>query len=97
MHNLSTVIRFEITRSLKKKSFWLAAISFPLVFAVLFGVIFLSNKASADAAKNLEKQAFSFAVTDESKLVKPELLAATKAQPVAAADKDATIKRVQEG
>jgi len=97
MHNLSTVIRFEITRSLKKKSFWLAAISFPLVFAVLFGVIFLSNKASADAAKNLEKQSFSFAVTDESKLIKPELLAATKAQPVAAADKDATIKRVQEG
>ena len=97
MHNLSTVIRFEITRSLKKKSFWLAAISFPLVFAVLFGVIFLSNKASEDAAKNLEKQAFSFAVTDESKLVKPELLAATKAQPVAATDKDATIKRVQEG
>ena len=97
MHNLSTVIRFEITRSLKKKSFWLAAISFPLVFAVLFGVIFLSNKASADAAKNLEKQAFSFAVTDESKLIKPELLAATKAQPVAATDKDATIKRVQEG
>ena len=97
MHNLSTVIRFEITRSLKKKSFWFAAISFPLVFAVLFGVIFLSNKASADAAKNLEKQSFSFAVTDESKLVKPELLAATKAQPVAAADKDATIKRVQEG
>ena len=97
MHNLSTVIRFEITRSLKKKSFWLAAISFPLVFAMVFAVIFLSNKASEDAAKNLEKQAFSFAVTDESKLVKPELLAATKAQPVAAADKDATIKRVQEG
>ena len=94
---VSTVIRFEITRSLKKKSFWLAAISFPLVFAVLFGVIFLSNKASEDAAKNLEKQSFSFAVTDESKLVKPELLAATKAQPVAAADKATAIKRVQEG
>ena len=41
MHNLSTVIRFEIVRALKKKSFWILAISFPLMFAAIFGMVFL--------------------------------------------------------
>ena len=97
MHNLSTVIRFEIVRALKKKSFWILAITFPLMFAALFGIIFLSSKATDDAAEKLKEQNFSMAITDESTLLKPEMIAATKAQSVKATDKQSTIDRVKNG
>ena len=79
MYNLGTVMRFEIVRTLKKKSFWIMAIGFPIMFAAIFGIIFLSNQATSDAAKDLEKQKFSIAVTDDSGLIKPEYLAAVNA------------------
>ncbi len=82
MYNLGTVMRFEIVRTLKKKSFWIMAIGFPVMFAAIFGIIFLSNQATSDAAKDLEKQKFSIAVTDDSGLIKPEYLAAVNATTV---------------
>ncbi len=97
MHNLSTVIRFEVVRALKKKSFWILAISFPLVFAATFGILFLSNKATDDAAEKLKEQSFSVAITDESNLVKPSLIAAAKAAEVKPSDKQAAINRVKDG
>ena len=97
MHNLSTVIRFEIVRALKKKSFWILAISFPLMFAAIFGIIFLSNKATDDAAEKLKNQSFSIAITDESKLVKPQLIAAAKATEIKSSDKQLAINCVKNG
>lgn len=97
MHNLSTVIRFEIVRALKKKSFWILAISFPLMFAAIFGIIFLSNKATDDAAEKLKNQSFSIAITDESKLIKPQLIAAAKATEIKSSDKQLAINRVKNG
>jgi len=95
MHNLSTVIRFEIVRALKKKSFWILAISFPIMFAAIFGIIFLSNKATDDAAEKLKNQSFSIAITDESKMVKPQLIAAAKATEIKSSDKQLAINRVK--
>lgn len=97
MHNLSTVVRFELVRALKKKSFWILALSFPLMFAAIFGMIFLSNKATSDAGEKLKDQQFSLAVTDESKLLKPQIVASTKATVVAASDKQSAINRVKNG
>lgn len=97
MHNLSTVVRFELVRALKKKSFWILALSFPLMFAAIFGMIFLSNKATSDAGEKLKDQQFSLAVTDESKLLKPQIVASTKATVVAASDKQSAINRVKSG
>ena len=95
MHNLSTVIRFEIIRTLKKKSFWFMAFGFPVLIGAIFGIIYLSNKSTNDAAEKLGKQSFSLEVTDESNLVKPELLTAVKATVVA--DKSQAITDVQSG
>ena len=97
MHNLSTVIRFEVVRALKKKSFWILAISFPLMFAAIFGMVFLSNQATNDAAEKLKNQSFSIAITDESKMVKPQLIAASKATEINPNDKQNAIDRVKNG
>lgn len=83
MHNLSTVMRFEIIRTLKKKSFWALAIGFPLMFAVIFGIIFLSNQSTSSAAADLEKQQFSIQVTDNSGLIRPDVLEVFGATKVA--------------
>lgn len=74
MHNLSTVISFEIIRALKKKSFWVMAISFPLLMAAIFGIVYLSNQATNNASEDLSKQKFSMEVTDKSSLINPALL-----------------------
>jgi len=71
MHNLGTVFWFEVVRTLKKKSFWLASLLFPVVIAAVAGIIFFSNKATNEASSNTDKQKFSFAVKDESGLVNP--------------------------
>ena len=97
MHNLSTVIHFEIVRALKKKTFWITALSFPLLFAGIFGVIFLSNQATSDAADKLKDQSFSLAITDESGIIKPSVLSSIKATSVAANEKQAAIDDVKTG
>lgn len=83
MHNLGTVIRFEVMRTLKKPSFWLMALGFPVMMAAIFGVVFLSNQATMDAADKLKDQEFSIAVVDESGIIKPEVLSAVNAELVA--------------
>lgn len=80
MHNLSTVIRFEVTRTLKKKSFWLMALGFPVMIAAIIAIIFFSNTSTTQAAENLQKQHFTVAVTDTSALVKPEVVKALGAK-----------------
>jgi ABC-2 type transport system permease protein len=95
MHNLSTVIRFEVTRMLKKPSFWLMALGFPIIMAVVFGIVFMSNQATMDAAEKLKDQKFSIAVTDNSGLIKPEMLAAMNAKTVETRDQG--VEKVRSG
>ena len=95
MHNLGTVFKFETIRVLKKPTFWLMALGFPLMFAVLYGIVFWSQITTMQAAKELEKQEFSLAVTDDSKLVRPELLMAAKTKTVES--KEAGINEVKNG
>jgi ABC-2 type transport system permease protein len=83
MHNLTTVIRFEITRTLKKKSFWIAALSVPAILGFVGLIIFFSNKASDEQAQNLASEQYSLGITDDSQLLSPELLKATNATPIA--------------
>lgn len=76
MHNFSTVLKFEIVRVLKKKSFWLMSLSFPVMIAAVIAVIYFSNQATNDAATTASKQKFSFVVTDKSGLINPQLIKA---------------------
>lgn len=81
MHNLSTVYKFEVLRTLKKKSFWIIALLFPLMMASVLGVIVASNSATEDATKKMQEAKFSIQITDESNLIGAQsyaLLSATK-------------------
>lgn len=95
MHNLGTVFGFEVTRSLKKKSFWITAMAFPVIIAVVFAIIFFSNQATNKAAESTKNQHFSVAVTDKSGIVAPQLLTALRAATVT--DKAQGIAEVQSG
>ena len=97
MHNIGTVIRFEITRTLKKKSFWILALSFPLMFVVIFGIIMLSSKATNNASKDIEKQKFSFVVSDESGVVNPAIVASLSGKVVDSDTKAQQIDAVKNG
>ncbi|HRC28238.1 MAG TPA: ABC transporter permease [Candidatus Saccharimonas sp.] len=95
MHNLRTVMRFEIIRTLKKKAFWIMAFGFPVMISFIFGIVIMSNVSTEQAAKDLEKQKFSIQVTDDSHLIKSELLTAFGG--TSATSKSAAIDAVKSG
>ena len=80
MHNLKTVYLFEVIRTLKKKSFWIMAIAFPVTMAAMFGVIFLSNQATSDIAEKMKDSTFNMAITDNSVVLSSEAIQALKAK-----------------
>jgi ABC-2 type transport system permease protein len=83
MYNLTTVIRFEIVRTLKKKSFWIAALAVPVIAGLVGIIIFFSNKATDEQSANLAKEQYSVGITDDSHMISPVLLKAIKAKPIA--------------
>lgn len=95
MYNLGTVFGFEVVRTLKKKSFWITALSFPIIIGLVFAIIFFSNKATSEAAVESNNQSFSLAVTDTSNVVAPALLKQLGADQVT--DKAKGIAAVQSG
>ena len=82
MHNLGMVFKFEVLRTLKKPTFWLIALGFPVMIGLIFGIVFWSNRATQEAAEKLQEQNFSIMMTDDSGLIKPEVAAAMKVQRV---------------
>lgn len=95
MHNLKTVIVFEVVRTLRKKTFWITAFSFPIVIAIIFGIIFFSNQATGQATLDTQNQKFSLAITDESNTINPQLIAQLKAKSIP--DKQQGIDQVKQG
>lgn len=82
MHNLSTVVRFEIVRTLKKKSFWIAALAVPAIVGAVGAIIFFSNKTTDTESQKLANEHYSLAVTDDSHLIAPQLLQAVGARTI---------------
>lgn len=93
MHNLGTVFRFEVMRTLKKRSFWVMALAFPLLIGAILAIVFFSNKTTSELADKTKDQQFSIGITDRSGLVKPDLLAAYKIKTIA--DRDTGIAKVK--
>ncbi len=82
-HNLGTVVSFEFFRTITKKRFWAGTLAVPLIMAVVFGLLYLSNTAANTAADAQKSAEFTISYTDASGLITPEqaqAFRATKAQ-----------------
>lgn len=95
MHNFGTVLKFELTRTLKKPTFWFSVLSIPLLFGVIFAVIYFSNKSQDTREQAIAKEPFSLVILDDSKILPPQTLTAVKATTVT--NKQAGIEQVQSG
>ncbi|HWS58872.1 MAG TPA: ABC transporter permease [Actinotalea sp.] len=70
------MIGFEFLRTVTTRRFWVATLSIPVAVAILGALIFVSNETTRSTADALEDSRFSFAYTDLSGRVPPELAAA---------------------
>lgn len=95
MHNFSTVLRFELIRTLKKPSFWLSILAIPALTGIIFAIVFFANKTSQNREEEVRNAPFSLAVEDQTKIINDETLATLKATRVR--DKNAAINDVKTG
>jgi ABC-2 type transport system permease protein len=95
VHNLATVIRFEIARALKKKSFWIAALAIPVIAGMIGAIIYFSNQTTSQQSQSLASEKYSLGVTDDSGLIAPKALEALSAQKPSS--KEAGINAVRDG
>lgn len=94
-HNLGTVISFEFLRTITKARFWIGTLAVPIVMAIVFGMIFLSNTSTSSAADAQKNAQFTISYLDASGLITAADAAAFGA--VAAGSADAGIRDVQSG
>jgi ABC-2 type transport system permease protein len=94
-HNLGAVFHFELTRTISKKRFWLTTLAVPLIMAVVFALIYVSNTATASASDAQETARFSVAYSDKSGLITAEQAASFSANKMASVSDG--IRAVKEG
>ena len=75
-HNLRTVVDFEFTRTMKKRAFWIATLSIPVVMAIVFALVYLSNSSTAASEDAQKTAAVTFTYTDDSGLITPDIATA---------------------
>lgn len=75
MHNLSTVIKFEIVRTIKKPLFWISVLALPTLFAIIIGIVAFSEKTSTDSIAKENSKSFSLIVQDETGYISDQMLA----------------------
>lgn len=95
MHNLGTVIWFEFIRTLKKKSFWISALAFPVLMGLIFAVVYFSSDSAEKASQRAAQQKFTIALTDQSGLLLADVISSAQAQPIG--DKQQGIDLVKDG
>lgn len=95
MSKLGTVVKFEITRTLKKPSFWIAAILMPVF---LVGIIFISGMMGYNSESALENGSdtseLRLAILDESGLLSDGQIETAGLTQVA--DKDSGVKSIKD-
>lgn len=95
MHNLDTVIAFEIRRTLSKPTFWLTSLAVP-VLMIFIGALMWFSQASADARiESARNQSVAFSYADASGVVSPSVAARLGGTP--APDPAAAAQAVREG
>ena len=71
------------------------ALAMPVLVGVVFGIVILSNQATENAVKDMQKQQFSAVVLDESGLISTQMVSALGFSM--STDKDASVTNVKNG
>lgn len=95
MHNLNTVIKFEIIRTLKKPSFWISILSIPVLIGVIIGITFFSQNATEDTINDTNKKPFSVYIQDDSGILTSETIKSVSGKLLT--DKKIGISSVENG
>ncbi len=75
-HNLGTVVSFEVTRTLKKKQFWLTTLLVPVAIGIVIALIVISNTTTGTRVDSQADATFAFTYSDASGLVDPAVATA---------------------
>jgi ABC-2 type transport system permease protein len=94
-HNFGAVYRFEVIRTLKKKTFWLTVLAFPILIAVIYGIAFYAGSQSESAVENLAKEKFSIGITDSSNALSSEIIKQIDAKVIK--NKDDGVSQIKAG
>jgi len=70
-HNLSTVVSFEVTRTLTKRRFWITSMIGPVLLAVIIALVVSSNTATSNRVDSQKNARFTFVYSDASGFVNP--------------------------
>lgn len=94
-HNFKTVVKFEVLRSIKKITFWISALSFPILIGIIVGISMLSANMGKEASDSLKEENFTSTYYDDSKIVDESVAESLGIEKIA--DKDFAIKEVKDG
>ncbi len=81
LHNLRTVVDFEVRRLLKRRSFWVMTLAVPVLLVLLMTLITLSNTRALGGGISTGAPPTSFTYTDASGLIDPAIAAAAGGTP----------------
>ncbi|MBF4577193.1 ABC transporter permease [Frondihabitans sp. VKM Ac-2883] len=73
-HNLSTVVSFEITRTLTKRRFWITTLIVPVIIGIVVALIVAANTSTDNSVTSQKDQKFSFSYSDASGVVDPAIV-----------------------
>ncbi len=93
--NLRTVVHFEVTRALAKRSFWLATLAVPAFIALVMVLQIGSNSSISSQSQEQASSKITFAYTDDSGLVNPDVARAAGGTPIT--DPAAGVTQVRNG
>jgi len=77
-----TVLEFEVTRTLKKRAFWIGALAVPVLIIVIGLIQFLGSQSAQDAEAQLGDSRFAFLYVDESGLVDASVASGAGGTPI---------------
>lgn len=95
MHNFGTVLKFELTRTLKKPTFWLSILAIPALIGVVVAVVYFSNVSTSDREEEVRNTPFSLIIDDQTGIIEDSTVRALKAERTT--DKQAAIEKVRTG
>ena len=74
-HNLGTVVAFEVTRTLKKKQFWLSTLLVPVVLGIVIVLVVIANTTTASKMDAQKDATIAFTYSDASGYIDPAIAA----------------------